>query len=151
MFIKTIKYLWSLKLQFAKYFVVGVSGVGIDFVVMVALKELAGFHPVLATAISQVFSIAFIFTANKYWSFGSHHQTKRQLVRYSMVLGFDYAYTVAMMYAGTDWLGFDYRLVRLVTIAVQVAWNFFLYKYFVYRKDEEAVTDDQIAYEQKRD
>ncbi len=148
---KTIKYLWSLRWQFAKYFVVGISGVAIDFSIMIGLKELAGINPVAATAISQIFSIAFIFTANKYWSFGSHHQTKRQLFRYSLVLGFDYAYTVAMMYAGTDWLGFDYRLVRLVTIAIQVIWNFFLYKYFVYRKDEEAVVEVSESYEQTKD
>jgi putative flippase GtrA len=138
---KTIKYLWSLKWQFARYFVVGIFGVSIDFLLMVALKEFAGFSPVAATAFSQILSITFIFLANKYWSFASHHQTRRQLVRYSMVLGFDYAYTVAMMYAGSDWLGFDYRLVRLVTIAIQVAWNFFLYKYFVYRKSEEVVAE----------
>ena len=149
MILKIFNYFWSLKKQFAKYFLVGILGVVIDFFLLVAIKELAGIKPVWATALSQIVSIAFIFTANKYWSFGSGHQTKRQLARYFVVLAFDYAYAVAMMYFFNDKLGFDYRLVRLVSIALMVSWNFFLYKYFVYRKDDASLAVDGQSHEQR--
>lgn len=139
MFLRVLKYFWSLKRQFAKYFVVGLSGVGIDFVLMILFKEYVGFKPILATAVSQVFSIAFIFLANKYWSFVSRQQTKKQIFRYSIVLFFDYGYTIAMMYFFNSLWGYDYRLVRLGAVAIMVTWNFFLYKYFVYRKEKEAI------------
>lgn len=148
MFLKVLKYFWSVKRQFAKYFVVGISGVGIDFILMVLLKEYLFFKPIWATAVSQIFSISFIFLANKYWSFGSRHQTRGQVIRYLIVLAFDYSYTIAMMYLFNSVWGFDYRLVRLGTIALMVAWNFFLYKYFVYRKDPPVISAEEKKHEQ---
>jgi putative flippase GtrA len=147
MFLRFLKYFWSIKKQLAKYFTVGVSGVLIDFGLMIFLKECFGVKPILATAVSQVFSISFIFLANKYWSFGSRHQTKNQIVRYLTVLFFDYVYTIGMMYLFNSIWGFDYRLVRLGTIVLMVTWNFFLYKYFVYRKDKEVVAVVEKKYE----
>jgi putative flippase GtrA len=138
MFLKVFKYFWSVKRQFAKYFVVGVSGLVIDFTIMVMIKEVFDVRSAWAAAVSQIFSIAFIFTANKYWSFQNQHQTRAQMFRYSLVLAFDSIYAVAAMHFFSDVLGFDYRLVRLASIALMVVWNFFLYKYFVYRKPKEA-------------
>jgi putative flippase GtrA len=146
MFIKLIKYFWSLKRQFFKYFIVGISGMGIDFVFLIFFKEIAGLAPIWAGALSQVFSITFIFLANKYWSFSSAFQTHKQLVRYLIVLGFDYLYCFSAMYVGTEVWDFDYRLVRLVTVAIMVSWNFFLYKYFVYRKPPVVIENvDEVA------
>jgi putative flippase GtrA len=135
MFLRFLKYFWSIKKQIGKYFVVGLSGVGIDFVLMVLLKERFGFAPTWAISISQIFSISFIFLANKYWSFDSRQQTKKQVLRYLVVLSFNYVYAIVMMYLFNSIWGFDYRLVRLGTIALMVTWNFFLYKYFIYRKE----------------
>lgn len=106
----------------------------VDFVFLVFFKEIAGLDPIWAGALSQVFSITFIFLANKYWSFNSSFQARKQLIRYFIVLGFDYLYCFFAMYVGTKVWDFDYRLVRLITVAIMVSWNFFLYKYFVYRK-----------------
>jgi putative flippase GtrA len=39
------------------------------------------------------------------------------------------------MYVFNHGFGFDYRLVRICSIALMVSWNFFLYKYWVYKPD----------------
>jgi len=48
--------------------------------------------------------------------------------------GFNYGFSVFAMYLFNHLFNFDYRFVRLATIATMVAWNFFLYKYWVYKE-----------------
>jgi predicted O-methyltransferase YrrM len=76
--------------------------------------------------------ITFVFLMNKHWSFKDPAYSRQQVVRYSLVITFDYFFSVFAMYLFSRILNFDYRLVRLGSIAVAVSWNFFLYKYWVY-------------------
>ncbi len=36
-------------------------------------------------------------------------------------------------------MGIDYKLVRISNIIIAVAWNFLIYKYWVYKQDEMPV------------
>jgi len=134
-----IKYLWSMRREFAKYFIVGFSGVFIDMGTLILLKEKFGMHPTMAVSINAFITLAYNFTLNKYWSFRNHAMPHKQIIRYLILAGANYVFSVGIMHVGADWLGYDYRLVRLATIAVMVAWNFFLYKYWVYRVEDGGV------------
>lgn len=125
--------LWSLRREFTKYFIVGFSGLLIDMGSLVLLKEVFGLWPVLAVIINQAFLLVYNFTLNKYWSFKNKGMPHRQIVRYLILAGFNYLFGVVAMYIFNHKLGFDYRLVRILTIALMVSWNFFLYKYWVYK------------------
>jgi putative flippase GtrA len=129
---KIIKFLWSMREQFIKYFVVGVSAVVIDVGSLIFFKEILGIAPFIAVLINQIFVLVFVFLLNKYWSFGGTKYSHRQVVRFGIVVAFDYAFAVSAMYVFNHLLQFDYRLVRLASIALAVSWNFFLYKYWVY-------------------
>lgn len=132
---KTIAYAWSVRKEFAKYFIVGFSGLFIDMATLILFKEVFGLNPVFAVIINQVLLLGYNFSLNKYWSFRNKAMPHRQVVRYLTLAGLNYAFSVGMMYAFSDHLGYDYRLVRIGTIAVMVAWNFFLYKYWVYKTE----------------
>jgi putative flippase GtrA len=136
---KTLAYLWSLRRQFAKYFITGVSAVIIDMGSLIFLKEIMGITPIIAVIINQVFIVIFVFLLNKYWSFRNKAWSHSQVVRFLTVVIFDYFFAVGAMYIFNGKLGFDYRLVRLASIALAVSWNFFLYKYWVYVQKPEAV------------
>ena len=129
---KLIKHLWIHRKEFAKYFIVGISGVVIDMGLLVLFKEVFDIPPVWAVVIIQLLMIAYIFLLNKYWSFRNKEIDHRQLVRFIILAGFNYLFSVFTMYIFNNILEFDYRLVRLATIAVMVSWNFFLYKHWVY-------------------
>lgn len=133
MIINFLKYFWSLRRQFAKYFITGISGVVIDMVSLITLKEVFGWRPVIAVIANQAVLLVYIFLMNKYWSFRDHSMPHKQVVRFLILAGFNYFFAVAFMYAGNHIFGFDYRLVRLFSIALMVSWNFFLYKYWVYK------------------
>ena len=127
------KFLWSLRGQFARYFVIGIGGVILDMVSLIILKEFFGILPVLAVVMNQVFLITYVFLLNKYWSFGSKEVPHRQLVRFLILATWNYFFSVGVMYLFNQRFEFDYRLVRIFSIAMMVGWNFFLYKYWVYQ------------------
>ena len=132
---KTARYLWSVRWQFIKYSITGISGVALDFASLIFLKERFGISPVVAVVINQCFILGYNFTLNKYWSFGNRAVPHRQIVRYGLLAGWNYLFSVFSMYALNSILGFDYRLVRLASIMVMVSWNFLLYKHWVYADD----------------
>lgn len=129
---KSLKYFWSLRREFAKYFIVGVSGVIFDMALLILFKEVFNLRPVYAVIVNQFIILIYIFVLNKYWSFRNKEVPHKQLVRFLMLALFNYFFAVVMMYIFNDLFKFDYRLVRLGSIAIMVSWNFFLYKYWVY-------------------
>ncbi|MDO8499468.1 MAG: GtrA family protein [bacterium] len=130
-------YLWSLRHQFIKYFIVGISGVVLDMGSLILFKEWFGIAPTVAIVINQVFLLSYNFSLNKYWSFREHPLSHRQVTRYLTLAFANYIFSVVVMYVFNHLLNFEYRLVRIATIAIAVAWNFFLYKYWVYTKVED--------------
>jgi putative flippase GtrA len=141
---KTFKFLWSHRVQFSKYFTVGVSAVLIDMATLIFLKEYLGIKPVIAVVVNQFLLIFYVFFLNKHWSFKEKGATRRQMIRFFIVVGFNYCVSVSAMYIFNHQLNFDYRLVRLGTIIVAVSWNFFLYKYWVYVAEEKTASADKL-------
>ena len=125
-------YFWSLRGQFARYFVVGLSGVVLDMASLILFKELFGWLPIFAVIVNQVVILVYIFAMNKYWSFKNRAMPHKQVVRFLILALFNYCFSVTLMYVFNHKLDFDYRLVRLASIALAVSWNFFLYKYWIY-------------------
>lgn len=140
---RALRYGWSVRHQFAKYFVVGASGFVLDFGLLVFFKEVFGINPTLAVVANQAFVLAYNFSLNKYWTFGNKEIPHKQLMRYLTLAAANYGFSVLMMYIFNEVLGFDYRLVRLGTILAAVSWNFFLYKYWVYRIDSKPVIPNE--------
>jgi putative flippase GtrA len=138
---KTLKFFWSLRRQFAKYFIVGILAVTLDMSSLIFLKEFLRLAPFIAVIANQIFILAFVFLLNKYWSFKERSLTNRQLFRFSLVVIYNYCFAVITMYFFNHRLNFDYRLVRLGSIILAVSWNFFLYKYFVYAAGAEPAVE----------
>jgi putative flippase GtrA len=125
--------------QFAKYFIVGFSGLFLDMGSLYLLTELAHLRPVVGVMINGVFMLNYIFFLNKHWTFKSSGVTHKQIVRFLILGGFNYAIAIGWMYLFNDKLGLNHFLARISNIAVAVAWNFFIYKYWVYKQDEVPV------------
>jgi putative flippase GtrA len=141
---KTAKFFWSLRQQFAKYFTIGITAVILDMGSLIFFKETLHLLPVIAVIANQIFILAFVFLANKYWSFKEHSMTHRQLVRFGIVAVYNYSFSVAAMYVFNHLWQYDYRLVRLGSIILAVSWNFFLYKYFVYASAKPLVLPEAV-------
>ena len=126
-------YLWSARKEFFKYAVVGGTGVVLDIGSLAILKEWFGWAPVAAVVVNQICILGYNFTLNKYWSFQNRDLPHSQLVRYLTLAGWNYAFSVMMMFFFNHLWQVDYLLVRIVSIGIMVSWNFLLYKRWVYR------------------
>lgn len=126
---------WGMRAEFLKYFVVGISALCLDVLLLVFLKEVLTLDPVRAVMLGQVPIFLFVFLLNKYWSFGDQKTgfIQWQFIKYLIVVGFNYIIGIVTMLVFSQFLEFDYKLVRIGTIALGVSWNFFLYRYWIYR------------------
>ncbi|PIZ96344.1 MAG: hypothetical protein COX80_01560, partial [Candidatus Magasanikbacteria bacterium CG_4_10_14_0_2_um_filter_33_14] len=66
---KTLQYAWSVRHQFTKYFIVGISGVFLDLATLIFFKEFFGFNATVAVVCNQILMLTYNFILNKYWSF----------------------------------------------------------------------------------
>ena len=120
------------KHQFSRYFVVGFSGFLLDILSLYLITRYTSIAPTVAIVFTQLFITGYNFLLNKHWSFGSKGMAHRQFIRYSILAGSNYVFSIGIMYVFNHELGFSAVLVRIATIAVMTAWNFVLYKKWVY-------------------
>ncbi len=129
---KAAAYIIKARKQLFRYFVVGTSGFGLDFLTLVGFKELLGLSPTLAVVCNQAIVLAYNFTLNKYWSFESKAMPRKQLVRYLTLAAWNYIFSVTAMYLLNELFGMHYVLARMLSVMVMVSWNFLLYRHWVY-------------------
>ncbi len=130
---KSLGYAWSVRHEFTKYAVVGFSGFFLDMGLLIFSKTVLNMNATISVAIILCIVMVYNFLLNKYWSFKNHAMPHKQFVRYAILAAWNYIFGVAMMYIFNELLEFDYRLVRIAAIGIAVGWNFFLYKYWVYK------------------
>lgn len=134
---KILAYCHSHWKQFMKYAIVGASGFVLDMGLLIFFKEYFGITALLAVILTQAIVLVYNFSLNKWWSFKNKEIPHKQLVRYATLAAANYGFSVLTMYIFHDrFFGFDYRLVRLASVAVMVSWNFFLYNHWVYRPEK---------------
>jgi putative flippase GtrA len=135
--IKLVKHTWTLRYQFIKYFIVGISGFVLSFSLLVFAKEILDVSAVTATAVIGILMMSFNFLLNKYWSFRNKAMPHKQIVRYLILSAANYVFSIFAMYLFHDRFGWDYKLVNIGTVAMMVSWNFLLFKYWVYKQEVE--------------
>lgn len=132
---KLVKYAWSLRREFTKYFIVGFSGFFLDMSLLIFVKQIFSIRPVFALICTQVVLVVYNFTLNKYWSFRNKEMPHKQFVRYFILAIWNYTFGIIIMFLLNEKIGIDYKLVRVFTLSISISWNFLLFKYWVYRSD----------------
>ena len=122
------------KQKFAKYFFVGITGLALDLGLLYIASDLWGIRPFYAVFVTQIIVIVYNFLLNRNWSFQSSCVAHRQFMRFGAVLAFNYLFGAGAMYFGNEVLGIHEQAVRIITVALAVAWNYPLYNYWVYKE-----------------
>lgn len=128
-------FLSNHKKQIAKYLVVGGTSVFLDVGILYVLKQVFAVPATIGVVFGQGIVVLYNFLLNKYWSFEAAKSIHTQFGKYFLLLGVNYGTGIGLMYLFHDVFGFHYIAVRLVTVAFFVPINFFLYKYWVYKKN----------------
>jgi len=118
-----------------RYLVVGGTAFLLDMGSLYVFKEWFDIHPALAVALNQVFVLSYIFILNKLWAFHSPQKTGSALVRFVVLQAFNYCFGILWMLFFYEYIGINYLVARIVNIILFTAWNFFLYKTWVFKKN----------------
>lgn len=125
---------WEERVKFIKYVIVGTASVAIDVALLIFFADLLKFNPTLSVVINQALVMGFNFTLNKKWSFGSTGATHKEFIRYCILAGWNYCFSVLAMYLGNELWGIHHLIVRVISIMCMVLWNFALFRFWVYRQ-----------------
>lgn len=129
---KFIKIFLDNKRQFLKYFIIGISAFALDIILLIIFKEYFNLRPVIAVIINQALMLNYVFFLNKNWSFGSEKKTHKQIIKYYILSGANYLFSIVWMFILNEHFLVNYLIARTINIALAVSWNFALYKYWVY-------------------
>ena len=123
--------------QLVKFGIVGVLATLIDFGVMIALKEVAGLTPVVASTISFCVSLVFNYAASMRFVFVRRDDMgrAREFTIFVVLSLVGLGINALLMWLGTEVATFDYRLVKVFATAVVMLWNFVTRKVFLERKE----------------
>lgn len=123
--------------RFLTYVAVGVAGFAVDFGLLLFFREIVGSPVWLAGTIAFWGSLAVVFLSNKYFTFAAQGPGHRQLVRYFVLLGFNYVVTLGVLYLA-ERTGIGYQIGKIVSVAMTTVWNYFAYQLWVFRTSEPA-------------
>lgn len=116
----------NLIAQIMKFGVVGIIATLIDYGVMVFLTEVLGIPPVASSTVSFCVSVVFNYLASMRYVF-SHREgmsRRREFVTFIVLSVIGLGINAALMWAGTECAGIDYRIVKIFATAVVMVWNF---------------------------
>ena len=123
----------QLLAQIMKFGVVGAIAFAIDFGVMVFLTEAFGLDPVISATISFTVSVIFNYLASMRYVF-SHREgmsRRREFAIFIVLSVLGLIINDVLMWAGTEVVSVDYRIVKIFATAVVMVWNFVTRKIFL--------------------
>ena len=126
--------------QIMKFGIVGVLAFIIDYGLMVALTELVGLVPVASATVSFIVSVVFNYVASMRFVF-SHKEDmskQREFVIFVVLSVIGLLINDGLMWAGTELVAIDYRIVKIGATAVVMVWNFVTRKLFLDGGEQQA-------------
>lgn len=126
--------------QIMKFGIVGVLAFIIDYGLMVALTELVGLVPVASATVSFIVSVVFNYVASMRFVF-SHKEgmsKQREFVIFVVLSVIGLLINDGLMWAGTELVAIDYRIVKIGATAVVMVWNFVTRKLFLDGGEQQA-------------
>ena len=124
---------WQPFRQFIKYGIVGSSSVIIDMGLLFIFTEFFGVWYMFSAIIAQSVAVVFNFLMNRNWSFRSGGIMRRQMVKYFLLLGFNYLYQLGALWFFVELFHLHYLLAKVFISMIMVSWNFLMFKYVVYK------------------
>lgn len=112
-------------LKFVGFVGVGAIATGIQYLILIVLKELAGVPPVYASATGYAISSVVNYLMKYHWVFASDRRHRHAAPRYATVSAIGLSLNTGLMYLGTQVLGLYYLLAQVLTTGLVLLWNFF--------------------------
>lgn len=129
--------------QFIRFCGVGVVATTLQYVILIALTELAHVDAIAASAIGFILSAAANFVLNYYFTFASKQVHHVAAIRFAAVSGFGLALNTLLMFVGTSVLEMHYLPAQVVATVVVLVWTFSAHRIWTYRLSERIVDPNE--------
>lgn len=119
-----------------KFFCSGTLAATVDLVALFIFHGLLGWGIVVATSVAFIFSFAVSFTLQKLWTFRNYSQQRlpRQLILYFGSAFITMYFNGLGMHTLVNKIGIWYLLSQIIVNIALGIFNFFSYKFIVFRK-----------------
>ncbi len=125
--------------NFIRYIIVGVISMAIEMGMLILLVERLGLPVLESNLIAFVITNIVNYILSRLWVFEKSGRKKRvELVWFSLFLSISLLLSQALMWIGVDYLHLDYKITKLISIVIVVAWNFLTRKHFVFARQAGA-------------
>jgi len=120
--------------QLLRYGLVSGLALGVDFSLLIFLREVCGFHVLAANSLSFSAGLLVTFFFSRLWVFDKRTLKSgfAEFGAFALIGVTGLGVNNLILWAGME-LGADYRLAKIAAASVTFFWNFLLRKYFLYR------------------
>jgi putative flippase GtrA len=128
--------------QFIRYVIVGLSGFIVEYALFIILREKLAIHEILVNILVYTVIFWLNFLLNKFYSFRSRSNFKKQLLYYGILFFFNMVVGNVLLFSGIRYLlvlSFGEGswpvayLPKILIMFFIISWNFVLYKKVIYK------------------
>lgn len=123
-------------LQFMRYVAIGGVAFVVDFAILLGLTEVLGWHYLLAATVGFIAGLAVNYLLAVRWVFDYRRlQSRRaEFVIFGLVGIAGLGLTNLLLYGMSDLMQLDYRVAKLITAAIVLAFNFSVRRALLFTK-----------------
>lgn len=134
-------------LQFARYVMVGVSNVLLDFVIYLSLTrgwEFWRFHYLWANSLSFIVVVTWSFFWNKHWTFQERSQKHHtQYLKFLTITVAGLGIYQTILYIGIEKLFLYDVAAKLLAIPLMTLWNFIMHRMWTFRVQSPSALNER--------
>jgi putative flippase GtrA len=128
--------------QVLRFGIVGALSAASEFGLLVLLVEKFGLGYMKANTIAFCFVVIVNYIASRLWIFGAGSFSKGiEFISFFVVVLIGLGINVLSLYFWTESFALDYRIAKIMALALVIIWNFIAKKYFVFRRSKPVVIE----------
>ena len=120
--------------QFIKFGLIGLLNTFIDLIAYVFFTRVLFWHYLVAALLAFVIAATSSFILNSYWTFVIQDKLKERYLNFFLVALGGLMWTELFLYILVDKFFWFDLWAKILTVLVVVNWNFFLQKYWTFKK-----------------
>ena len=121
-------------MEFVKFGVVGLSGVGIDFFVTWLCKEKIGLNKYVSNGLGFSCAVINNFLLNRYWTFEAANQNfTEQFLKFAIIAVLGLAINTILLFLILKFFKINFYIAKLLVIGLVFFWNFYMNTLFTFQ------------------
>jgi putative flippase GtrA len=121
--------------EVARFIIVGGISFVIDLGLLMLLHEVFLVDLLVATPIAFLTSLAFNFALQRIFTFRAENGRSVSFMKYCLLVVFN-TVAVDLIVNVVDWMGAPYQIGKVIATVLTTAWNFLLYKHWIFKAPE---------------